>query len=129
MTLVREITNIPDGDPRLDQLAECLRAPQKSNEETPLSMKEVGERLRYHPTWLRRIGVHTHCGIRMAGRRRYRLSEVQKYLQSPECAEAVEAYREVRKNGSNPKSKQTNRLALRAMDRASHTYDLSNCKN
>ena len=58
------------------------------------TLKEVGRQLGYHPCTLWRFGVPGHT---LGGRRRFRVSEVQKYLESPEFKERVAELRAERR--------------------------------
>lgn len=67
-------------------------------EEEPLcTLKEIGEAVRLHTTWLWKLRVREHCGERLAGRHMYRKSRVLTYLQSPECQERIRELHEARK--------------------------------
>ncbi len=91
---------LPSGDPRAKRIQAALReTPEK--EERLIGLKELSERLGYHPTWLRRIQVPQKCGVRIAGGIRYKESCALSYMQSDACRLVVADIRERKKNTKN----------------------------
>ena len=70
---------------------------QEETDEQLLSLKEIGRAVRKDPTWLWKLRVREHCGIRVAGSYRYKKSEVMDYLQSDECLARISELHRIRK--------------------------------
>jgi len=65
-----------------------------------LTLRAVATEVGLHPTWLHRLKVPEICGHRIAGRKRYRVSEVQAYLESDSCHARVRELSNERKSKS-----------------------------
>lgn len=102
--IITWIAKLPEDDPRLEAVKKIQTGEQTECEEEPMmSLKDVSAAVELHPSWLHRLRVPQSCGIRLAGSRRYRKSDVLKYLQSDRCLERV---RELRNERENTKKEQ-----------------------
>ena len=95
-----------------DRQREALRSwlaalnPESEQLEAPLlSLKNVGRSVGKDPTWLWKLKIREHCGIRLAGSYRYRKSDVLAYLQSQECLARIAELHRIRKEREAAKDK------------------------
>ncbi len=88
---------------RLAKLLAGASDPQTPPAEPYLNLKQVSATVGLHTSWLWRIGVTHACGRMIAGKRRYRLSQVWDYLESEDCRRQIRAAKT-----QNPKGRRTN---------------------
>ena len=84
-------------DPRLSIIDRMRRGEAIEPEEPLLTLKALATRVRKDASWLSRLGVQQQCGHRLAGSRRYRLSEVLAYLGSEKCRNRIAQLHEQRR--------------------------------
>lgn len=96
--LIIWLASLPNSSPELDQIAAIRRGDDvKKAEEPQLNLKETSLAVKKHFVWLCRLGVPEACGVWIAGRRSYKVSEVMKYLKSDACRARIAELREQRK--------------------------------
>jgi hypothetical protein len=84
--LITWLATLQDDSPYLQRVEALRRGGQPAMPEEPwLTLKEIAESIRKHPTWLGRLGVPEQCGEYFCGRRRYQRSKVESYLSSEVC--------------------------------------------
>ena len=84
------MASLAPTDSRLDAIDAIRRGESLSKpEEDYLSLKEVAAAVRKHPSYLWKLGLPKHCGVRLAGSYRYKKSEVIAFLKSRACAGRV----------------------------------------
>ena len=96
--LITLLAGLPDTDPRIEAVRRALLGDQTPAREPLLTLGEIGKAVRLKYTQLFRLGVPENAADRTyGGRPRYRLSEVEAYLRSPECQAVRERIRRERK--------------------------------
>ena len=87
--LIGWLAGLSENDPRLASVESIRRDEEPDSHEEFLSLKAVGQQVGKTVSWLTRLGVQRHCGVRLAGSLRYKKSEVLAFLQSESCAARV----------------------------------------
>jgi len=96
--LITLLAGLPDTDPRIEAVRRALLGDTSPAREPLLTLAEVGRAVRLGFSQLFRLEVPAHAADRtFGGRPRYRLSEVEAYLRSPECQAVRERIRRERK--------------------------------
>jgi len=94
--LISWLAGLSENDPRLASVESIRRDEEPHSHEEFLSLKAVGTQVDKNVSWLTRLGVQSHCGVRLAGSLRYKKSEVIAFLQSETCAARVRELHEAR---------------------------------
>jgi len=83
------LLNMLDTDAKWNAIENVIRNPMSgmSQEEKMMTLAEVSKMVCMDRTWLYRLGVRQACGRKVAGRLRYRISDVKAWLSSDECGE------------------------------------------
>jgi hypothetical protein len=103
--VMKRILELEENDPLIRKIKNTIEGVgTEAGEEPLLPFKAIAKAVGYDPSWLRRLGVHETCALRLAGGKRYRKSKVVAFLQSPECQTRVE---KIRKNRASQNSRTT----------------------
>jgi hypothetical protein len=80
------VATLPADDPRLALIDKMRLGVEAEPPERLLPLKDLSLALGKSASWLTRLEIQKHCGHRLAGSYRYRLSEVSEFLASEACA-------------------------------------------
>jgi hypothetical protein len=107
--LITWIATLPDDSPDLGRVDAIRRgAGQAGPEEPPYTPAEIAREVRKHSTWLHKLEVQKHCGVKLAGRFMYRKKALLSFLMSEACQKRIAELRAQRraheraKNGGTP---------------------------
>jgi len=96
-TLAARLLALPDTSPQIAEITAIMAGRPDPSSEKYLTLRDVAQEVGLHASWLHRLQVPSSCGQRIAGRRRYKVSAVQNYLESPKCYARVQELSEQRK--------------------------------
>ncbi len=96
-TLAARLLALPDTSPQIAEITAIIDGRLDSSPEKYLTLRDVAQEVGLHASWLHRLQVPSSCGHRIAGRKRYKVSEVQAYLESDRCHVRVRELSEQRK--------------------------------
>jgi len=87
--LLASLAMMPEADAKWTEIEKVIRNPMSgtSQAEEMMTLAEVSKMVDIDRTWLYRLGVGQACGRKVAGRLRYRISDVKAWLSSEECGE------------------------------------------
>jgi len=88
--LLANLAMLPEADEKWQLVERAVRGYQAGmdRDEKMMTLAAVAAEVGLDRTWLYRLGIRQRCGRQIAGKPRYRPSEVRKWLESPECAAA-----------------------------------------
>jgi hypothetical protein len=83
------VATLPADDRRLAVIDKMRLGIEAEPPERLLSLKDLSLAQGKSASWLTRLEIQKHCGHRLAGSYRYRLSEVNEFLASDRCADRI----------------------------------------
>ena len=94
------VATLPADDARLAVIDRMRLGVEAEPPERLLPLKDLSLVLGKSASWLTRLEIQKHCGHRLAGSYRYRLSEVSEFLASDACAVRIAELRARRMKGA-----------------------------
>lgn len=97
--MLAALAMMPEADEKWMEVEKVVRGNLvgKDRDEKMMTLADVSRVVGVDRTWMYRLGVRQACGKQVAGRLRYKLSDVTNWLASSECATMAKRLSQVRR--------------------------------